>query len=134
MKMKKAFMSLKFYEGDVTKRKINEITEALRKAGIENFVMIRDVEKYGEVEIPPKDIMPKYAFPAMDTCDMLIVEFSEKGVGLGIGAGYAFAKNIPIYVIAKTGSDISSTLQGIAKEIIFYNEIEELTQKFKNMA
>ena len=116
MKMKKAFMSLKFYEGDVTKRKINEITEEFRTAGIENFVMIRDVEKYGEVEIPPKDIMPKYAFPAMDTCDMLIVEFSEKGVGLGIGAGYAFAKNIPIYVIAKTGSDISSTLQGIAEQ------------------
>lgn len=128
--MKKAFMSLKFYEGDVTKRKIDEITEALRKAEIENFVMIRHVEKYGEAEITSKDIMPKYAFPAMDTCDMLIVEFSEKGVGLGIGAGYAFAKNIPIYVIAKTGSDISSTLQEISKEIIFYDYPEELTKKF----
>lgn len=131
--MKKAFMSLKFYDGDVTKRKIDEITEALRKAEIENFVMIRDVEKYGEVEIPSKDLMSKYAFPAMDACDMLIIEFSEKGVGLGIGAGYAFAKNIPIYVIAKTGSDISSTLKGIAQEIIFYNKPEELTQKFKKI-
>lgn len=131
--MKKAFMSLKFYEGKETKIKIDEITEALKKANIENFVMIRDVEKYGEVEIPAKDIMPKYAFPAMDKCDMLIVEFSEKGVGLGIGAGYAYARNIPIYVIAKTGSDISDTMQGLAKQIIFYDYPKELTKKFTDI-
>ena len=78
--------------------------------------------KYGEVEVSSKSLMAEYAFPEMEKCDMLIVEFSEKGVGLGVGAGYAFAKNIPIYIIAKTGSDISSTIGGLAKEIIFYDK------------
>lgn len=128
--MKKAFMSLKFYEGDVTQKKVEELTVALKKAGIENFVMIRDVEKYGEVKIDSKDLMKEYAFPAMEKSEMLIVEFSEKGVGLGIGAGYAFAKGIPIYIIAKTGSDISSTIDGLAKEVIFYDKPEDITAKF----
>lgn len=130
--MKRAFMSIKFYPGDVTKKKIKDITEALKKASIENFVLVRDVEKYGEVHLKDSEIMPR-AFIEMEKSDMLIVEFSEKGVGLGIGAGYAYAKNIPIYVIAKTGSDISSTINGLAKEVMFYDKPEELTEKFKKL-
>ena len=77
--------------------------------------------------------MPNYAFPTMKKCDMLIVEFSEKGVDLGIGAGYAYAIGLPIYVIAKTGSDISLTMKNLAKEIIFFDNINELTEKFKEL-
>ena len=42
-------------------------------------------------------------------------------------------KNIPIYIIAKTGSDISSTIGGLAKEIIFYDKPEDITEKFKEI-
>lgn len=129
--MKKAFMSLKFHDGEEDKKKIEELTEALLKAGIQNVVMARDVEKYGAAVLPEgTKLMPDYAFPAMEQCDMLIVEFSEKGVGLGIGAGYAYAKGLPIYVIAKTGSDISLTMSNLAKEVFFYDDVEELTEKF----
>ena len=132
--MKKAFMSLKFHEAYADKKKIDGITDALLKAGIENIVMARDVEKYGKASLP-KDakLMIDYAFPAMKTCDMLIVEFSEKGVGLGIGAGYAYAIGLPIYVIAKTGSDISLTMSNLAKEVIFYDDVSELSTKFKEI-
>lgn len=129
--MKKAFMSLKFHDGEEDKKKIEELTEALLKAGIQNVVMARDVEKYGAAVLPEgTKLMPDYAFPQMEQCDMLIVEFSEKGVGLGIGAGYAYAKGLPIYVIAKTGSDISLTMSNLAKEVFFYDDVEELTEKF----
>ena len=129
--MKKAFMSLKFHDGEEDKKKIDDITNALLKAGIENVVMARDVEKYGKAILPEgAKLMLDYAFPAMKQCDMLIVEFSEKGVGLGIGAGYAYAINLPIYVIAKTGSDISLTMSNLAKKVIFYDDPKELTQKF----
>jgi nucleoside 2-deoxyribosyltransferase len=59
-------------------------------------------------------------------CDIHIIEFSEKGTGLGIEAGYAFAKGKPIIVIAHEGSEISDTLKGIAKEIISYKTPEKL--------
>lgn len=130
--MKKAFMSLKFHDGDEDKKKIEDLTEALLKAGIQNFVMARDVEKYGQAILPEgAKLMPDYAFPEMKKCDMLIVEFSEKGVGLGIGAGYAYAIGLPIYVIAKTGSDISLTISSLATEVFFYDDPQELTEKFK---
>ena len=132
--MKKAFMSLKFHDGEEDKKKIDDLTNALSLAGIENVVMARDVEKYGKAVLPEgTKLMPDYAFPTMKKCDMLIVEFSEKGVGLGISAGYAYAIGLPIYVIAKTGSDISLTMKNLAKEIIFYDNINELTEKFKEL-
>lgn len=132
--MKKAFMSLKFHDGEEDKKKIDDLTNALLLAGIENVVMARDVEKYGKAVLPEgTKLMPNYAFPTMKKCDMLIVEFSEKGVDLGIGAGYAYAIGLPIYVIAKTGSDISLTMKNLAKEIIFFDNINELTEKFKEL-
>lgn len=132
--MKKAFMSLKFHDGEEDKKKIDDLTNALLLAGIENVVMARDVEKYGKAVLPEgTKLMPNYAFPTMKKCDMLIVEFSEKGVGLGISAGYAYAIGLPIYVIAKTGSDISLTMKNLAKEIIFFDNINELTEKFKEL-
>ena len=130
-----AFMSLKFHDGDEDKQKVEALTEALGEAGIRNVVMARDVEKWGKAEIPEgKQLMPDFAFPAMEKCDMLICEFSEKGVGLGIGAAYAFAKNKPVYIIAKHGSDISTTMSNIASEVIFYDNPKDLIQPFKKIA
>ena len=132
--MKKAFMSLKFHDGEEDKKKIEDLTKALLAAEIENVVMARDVEKYGKANLPKgSKLMLDYAFPAMKQCDMLIVEFSEKGVGLGIGAGYAFAIGLPIYVIAKRGSDISLTMSNLAKEVIFYDSMEDITANFRRI-
>ena len=60
----------------------------------------------------------------------MIMECSEKGVGLGIEAGYAYANNIPIIGIARTGSDISTTLQGISQDVIFYDRPADLIPEF----
>ena len=97
--------------------------------------MARDVEKYGEATLPKgKKLMIDYAFPAMKASDMIIIEFSEKGVGLGIGAGYCYANNVPIYVIAKTGSDISLTMENLATKVIFYNDYNDITKAFLKIA
>lgn len=129
-----AFMSLKFHDGEEDKQKVEELTKALEKAGIKNVVMARDVEKWGQAEIPDgKQLMPDFAFPAMEKCDIFICEFSEKGVGLGIGAAYNFAKDHPVYLIAKHGSDISTTMGNIAKDVIFYDKPEDIVQHFKKI-
>ncbi len=129
-----AFMALKFHDGEEDKQKIEALTNALLNAGITNTVMARDVEKYGKANLPKgKKLMIDYAFPAMKASDMFIVEFSEKGVGLGIGAGYCYASNVPIYVIAKTGSDISLTIENLAKKVIFYDKYEDITKAFKKI-
>lgn len=74
--------------------------------------------------------MKDYAFPAMMQCDCNIIEFSEKGVGLGMNGGFCYAKGKPIYVIAKTSSDISTTMANVATKIIFYDKPEDLIEPF----
>ena len=78
-----SFFALKFHDGDEDRAKVEAIESALNKAGIEITLMARDVEKWGNANIPNgKTLMKDYAFPAMIQCDCNIIEFSEKGVGL----------------------------------------------------
>ena len=129
--MKNAYLAIKFYEDNKNKKLIEDISDSLLKAGIKTTVMARDYENWGKIQFMPEELM-KLTFKLIDNSELLIVEFSEKGVGIGIEAGYAFAKNIPIIVIAKEGSNISNTLRELAKKIIFYNDPKELTSKLKS--
>ena len=129
-----SFFALKFHEGDADKAKVESIEKALNAAGITITVMARDVEKWGQAKIPKgKALMRDYAFPAMQKCDCNIIEFSDKGVGLGIIAGYCYAIGKPIFVIAKTGSDISTTIADLAAKVIFYDEPSDLIEPFKEI-
>lgn len=126
-----SFFALKFHDGDEDRAKVEAIESALNKAGIEITLMARDVEKWGYASIPNgKTLMKDYAFPTMLQCDCNIIEFSEKGVGLGMNGGFCYAVGKPIYVIAKTNSDISTTMANIATEIIFYDKPEDLVEPF----
>lgn len=129
-----SFFALKFHDGDEDKAKVESIEKALNKAGITITLMARDVEKWGKAEIPKdKTLMTDYAFPAMQQCDCNIIEFSEKGVGLGINAGYCYAIGKPIFVIAKTGSDISTTISNLAAKVIFYDSPNDLIEPFRQI-
>ena len=123
----KAFLALKYHEGTADKELIDTISAALAALNISTVNMARDVEQFGQAQIPTnKKLMPDYAFPAMKDCDLFIVEFSQKGVGLGIGAGYAYALGLPIFVLAKSNSEISETMADLATKIEFYDDLSEL--------
>ncbi|MAF35295.1 nucleoside 2-deoxyribosyltransferase [Candidatus Woesearchaeota archaeon] len=129
----KAYLAVKFHEDCRNKALIESVSEALHKAGITTTVMVRDHEKWGEVNFSPSELM-SLTFDIINKSDMLIVEFSEKGVGLGIEVGYAHSKGIPVIVIAKENPEISNTLKGIAKEVIFYETPKELTEKILHLS
>ena len=130
MKMAKAYLAIKFHEDFKNKILIEEISNSLNDAGFQTIVMARDYEKYGKVHFSPKELM-ELTFELISRSDILVIEFSEKGVGLGIEAGYAYAKRIPIIVIAREGSDVSDTLKGISKEVIIYKNLRELSEKLR---
>jgi len=130
-----SFFALRFHEGEEDRAKVEAIEAALNKAGVDIVLMARDVEKWGKAEIPEgKTLMRDFAFPAMKKCDCNIIEFSEKGVGLGMNGGFCFANEKPIYVIAKTGSDILTTMANIATEVIFYDKPDDLIEPFTRIA
>lgn len=126
----KIYLAIKFHEDLSNKKLIEGISKSLEFMGYKVIVIARDYEKWGKIKFSPKELM-KLSFKIIEESDLLLVEFSEKGVGLGIEAGYAYAKDKPIIVIAKNGSEISETMRGVAKEVIFYEKTEEIGEKLK---
>lgn len=126
----KAFISIKHREDNSNKDCIQKISSALERNGFETVCVARDIENWGEAEFSPADLMQR-SFSAIESSDVFVVDLSEKGVGLGIEAGYAHAVKIPVVVIAKAGSDISTTLQGISQNLFLYESLEDLVQFFE---
>ena len=89
----------------------------------------RDIEKWGQVRFEPKHLMQK-TFEIIDSCAVVVIDLSEKGVGLGIEAGYAYAEGRPIVTIAEEGSDISETLEGISSQCFVYKDYNQLSAFF----
>ncbi|MEJ0053370.1 MAG: nucleoside 2-deoxyribosyltransferase [bacterium] len=127
----KAYAGFKFKEDYSDRAFIESICRAIESAGIKTVVMVRDYEGWGQTRIAPGDMMP-IAFRAIDDCDIVIIEFSEKGTGLGIEAGYAYAKGKPVLVIAREGAEISETLEGIASRVMFYRKPEDIQRSLED--
>ena len=120
----KAYIGIKYYEDYRNKPLIDKISLELERKGYRTSCIVRDIQNH-QIEYSPRELM-ELTFEEIDQCDLIIIDLTEKGVGLGIEAGYAFARGIPIITIAKAGSDISETLEGISKEVIFYDNIEDI--------
>ncbi|NLY46073.1 MAG: nucleoside 2-deoxyribosyltransferase [Tissierella sp.] len=121
----KAYIGIKYYQDYRNKLIIEEISSVLESKGFETICLARDIDTK-DLIISSSQMLMKLTFEKIEDCDLVVIDLSEKGVGLGIEAGYAFAKGIPILTIAKRGSEISETLEGISKEIIFYESIGDL--------
>lgn len=125
----KAYIAIKYHADHGNRERIEEISAALEQQGFETVCITRDLEKWGEVHFEPSTLMQR-TFSEIDASDVVVVDLTEKGVGVGIEVGYAFAKRIPVTTIARTGSDISETLRGISQEILLYNQYADLARLF----
>jgi len=121
----KAYIGIKYHEDYRNKMIIDKISLILEKKGYKTICIVRDLSMEKTNKYDPFELM-KLTFEKIDICDLVIIDLTEKGVGLGVEAGYAYAKEIPVITIAKSGSDISETLKGISKEVFFYNNIDDL--------
>lgn len=124
-KKMKVYIGIKYYEDYRNKLTIENISAVLERNGYETICLARDVENIDQTLSSPQMLM-KFTFEKINLCDLIVIDLTEKGVGLGIEAGYAFAKGIPIITIAKVGSDVSETLEGISRKVIFYDNVEDL--------
>lgn len=115
-----AYLAIKYHPDHRNRPRIEAISAALAQCGYETVCIARDVEAWGAVHLAPEALM-RASFAALAASDLLVVELSEKGVGIGIEAGYAHAKGIPIVAIAQRGADISTTLRGISQRVHWYD-------------
>ena len=75
----------------------------------------------------------KKALDQVEKADILIVELSNKSVGVGIEAGYAKAKGKPIIYLHKKGTDFKQTMKGIADTVITYKDTKDLINQISSL-
>jgi nucleoside 2-deoxyribosyltransferase len=121
----KAYLAVKYHSDHSNKTRIEGISAALAEYGIATICITRDLEKWGQVRFT-YDVLMQKSFTEINACDLVVVDLTEKGVGIGIEAGYAYARGIPVVTIAASGSDISETLQGVSRQVYFYDTFDEL--------
>ncbi len=125
----KAYIAIKYHQDNKNRATIEDISAALEKNDVETVCIARDVECWGDVTFSPSDLMRR-SFDEIDASDVVIVDLTEKGVGVGIEAGYAHAKGKRIVTIARQGADISETLLGISHKVMVYGCLDDLETWF----
>ena len=123
--MKPAFLAIKYLPDMGNRSLIEALTAVLRQAGWQALVIVRDIEDWGEKSFSPQELMT-HSKQAILKSEVVFVEASQKGVGVGIEAGMAYALGIPVVVLAKTGTKVSPGLLGIAQEVLYYSQVSDL--------
>jgi nucleoside 2-deoxyribosyltransferase len=129
----RAYLAVKYHPDNQNREHIQSISATLEKSGFETVCITRDVEQWGQVHFTPTELMQR-SLAEIEASDVVVIELTEKGVGLGIEAGYAYAKGIPIVTIARRGGDISATLQGISKKLFLYEDFDDLARFLQTLS
>jgi len=127
----KAYLGIKYYADNRNKEQINFLSSLLEDFGYSVTCITRDIESWGKVSFTPDDLMKK-TFQIIDESNIVVIDLSEKGVGLGIEAGYAYSKGIPVIAISHNRK-ISTTLLGISKYNYVYKDRENLSKFLKSI-
>jgi 2'-deoxynucleoside 5'-phosphate N-hydrolase len=117
---------------------LNEVTETmkrtLRRFNIEPLVF---VDHY-HFESHEEKAMMEQAFAEIDSCALLLAETTEKGIGIGVEAGYARGKNIPVIYLRNAAAPHSTTVAGASQHQVIYadsgdleNQLTEILYKLK---
>ena len=121
----RAYLGIKYHPDMHNRALIETLSQTIEQTGWQITIAVRDLELWGKKALPPQQLM-QLSFESIQQSKVLFLEISEKGVGLGIEAGYAYALHIPIVLLAKIGTEISTTLSGIASQIFFYKQVQDL--------
>ncbi len=120
------------------------ITGTITTAGEESLkiyqILVEELSKYANNIYSPIDTikfkgsneqMYERVMNLLKNTDLVIAEMSSPSTGQGMELQEAVRLNIPIIVIAKNGSKISSTVLGSGKikKVVFYDEKEEIKGK-----
>jgi nucleoside 2-deoxyribosyltransferase len=120
----KAYISASFSKRSVLENEIAVIKKTLIENGISPFVF---VDEY-LFETSQEQEMMQLALKEIDDCDLFIAETSIKGIGIGVEAGYAKAKNKTIFYLRNSASSHSTTISGISDFRIIYQNAQDLYQ------
>jgi nucleoside 2-deoxyribosyltransferase len=128
----KAFLSIKFWGDDRNRREVEGIIAAIEDTGAEVYCFRRDGEKWGETEFKPSEMMD-ITLGQIDKSDILVADVGDWPIGVGVEAGYARGRGIPVVCICPAGKKVASTVAGLADEVVIYNDYEDLNGQLSSI-
>jgi len=119
------YISMSYSKRKQLERVLSTIKTVLQENDYTPFVF---VEVY---HFSPTDEvrMMQQALADIDRCDLLLAETSDKGIGIGIEAGYAKGKNKPVIYMRSYLAEHSTTVAGISDFQVIYESTDDLKQK-----
>ncbi len=104
------------------KEELNSIVKVLSSYDIKAFAFVDNFSFSSDQE---KEMMIE-AMKAIDNCDLLIAETSDKGIGIGVEVGYAKAKGKPVIYLRNNNAEHSTTVSGISDWKVLYEDIADM--------
>jgi len=130
--MKTLYIAYKFREQDPKKlrKRLEELNKIIEEStDYKTFIFFRDAQKWGKIRMNVKKIVKK-AYKAIEKCDAILVEASEKARGAYFEVGYAKALGKKIIVIHQEGTE-ADFLEACADKVITYRDFEDLKGKLE---
>jgi len=123
-----AFLSIKFWGDNRNREDIERIIEAIEGAGFRVFCFVRDAEKWGENYFEPAEMM-RLTLNQIDQSDFVVANVADWPIGVGVEAGYAYAKGIPVICICPFKDRMANTVAGLARHVIQYQSYNDLSKR-----
>ena len=128
----RAYLSIKYHVDHANRARIEALSRALQSIGIETYCVARELEQWGARRFAARDLMQQ-SLQAVLASDIVLIDLSEKGVGIGIEAGYAHAHGRPVIVIAPSPEALSTTLLGIADGVIASSNLDDTLEQLRGL-
>lgn len=118
--MMKVFIGIKYYKDGRNTKLIKELKDIIKSLGHQPYSFT------DEGYIDDEKEMIQRVLQELDKSDIVLLEVSESSFGVGIEAGYAFAKNKKIITIVNESRSISRTLKGTSSHYLSYKNLLDL--------
>jgi 2'-deoxynucleoside 5'-phosphate N-hydrolase len=88
-------------------------------------VPVRDISAWGQRRIEYSTMMSEVR-RAIDNCDLLVADVTERGQGIAAEIGIAYALKRPVIVFTFDSAPLSESIQGMATHILCCCDAQEL--------
>jgi hypothetical protein len=121
----KIYLAIKYHSNNQNRPLIEALTAHLHGQGHTVICAARDFEDWGAKTFEGRELLLR-AFSAIEDSDLVLIEATEKGMGVGIEAGFSFARGKTIITISRNEIDISVNLRSLSKKTIIYSDVAEI--------
>lgn len=121
----RVFIGIKYHKDGRNTKLVKELKDIIKSLGHQPYSFTDEGYINNEKE------MMQRTFQELDKSDIVLLEISESSFGVGIEAGYAFAKNKKIVTIVNESQSTSRTLKGISNHCLSYKNSTDLKEKLR---